>query len=217
MGLGGLRWAPAPRVSVAARAQGGGDDDEEGLRGGGSAACPLQQGDYSFTALSGPGCSRFLVRSMTASQQWRWVPPAWLRGCCSSLRRSPLIHEATDDGDFKIVVAHASGWRSWVVALPGAMIFLWSGAGEIHVSLADPDAVPPSCGTIPCWRASWESPDHCTLRVGGNPTVWSGQRRRVNCVSLLEGLFGARVLVGIGGDNPLQTSNPHLSPMHVWC
>ena len=43
------------------------------------------------------------------------------------------------------------------------------GAGEIPVSGTDPDAVPPSSGTIPPWRASWESPVHCILCTGGNP------------------------------------------------
>jgi hypothetical protein len=71
--------------------------------------------------------------------------------------------------------------------VPG--FFLWSGAGEIPVSLVDPDAVPPSCGTIPSWRASWESLT-TVLYVPGETLghVWSGQQRRVNGVFLLEGV-----------------------------
>jgi hypothetical protein len=34
--------------------------------------------------------------------------------------------------------------------------------------------------------------------------------------NIYKGLFGTRFLVGISGDN-IQTSNPHLSPIHVWC
>jgi hypothetical protein len=68
-----------------------------------------------------------------------------------------------------------------------AGVFCVTGAGEILVSLSDPDAVSSSGDTIPSWRASWDSHVHYTLctRETLGP-VWSGQQRRVDGVSLRE-------------------------------
>ena len=43
--------------------------------------------------------------------------------CASGVLAACRCHEAMDDGDFKIVVAHASGRRSWVVVLRCAGVF----------------------------------------------------------------------------------------------
>jgi hypothetical protein len=90
MGLGGPRWALAGWVLQRFGLAGGGGDDLAGSWDGGSTASALQHGSRCFTGPSGPGrasqglvCSRCCVRSVTASRRWRWVPPVWLRGCCS--------------------------------------------------------------------------------------------------------------------------------------
>ena len=151
---------------------------------GGSAACPLQQGGRSFTGTSRPGrasrglvCSGCSVRTMTASRRWRRVPHAWFRDCCPSPQQvclppvsrpyasvSKRLMMATTRSWWRTLVGAEAGW--WCSLVPE---FFVDGAGEIPVSWSDPDAVPPSSGTIPSWRASWEFPIHCTLRTGGNP------------------------------------------------
>ena len=103
--------------------------------------------------------------------------------------------EATDDDDCKIVVAHASGRQCWLVVLFCSRVFLWAGAGEIPVSWSDPDAMPPSSGTIPSWRASWESPVYYTLRTGGNPrTVGLGSSVVSTAFPFLKLLLGTVAL-----------------------
>ena len=75
-----------------------------------------------------------------------------------------------------------------MAVFPCAGFFLWTGAGEIPVSGSDPDAVPPSSGTIPSWRASW-NPTSTILYVPGETLgpVWSGQQHCVDGAFLLEG------------------------------
>ena len=121
----------------------------------------------------------------------------WIQAACQFL-------EATNDDDCKIVVAQVGGRRSWVVVLVGSRVFLWTGAGEIPVSWSDPDAVPPSCGTIPSWRALWESPVYYTLRTGGNPrTIGLGSSVVSTTFPFLKVLLGtvalrrAWIVVGI--------------------
>jgi hypothetical protein len=56
-----------------------------------------------------------------------------------------------------------------VVVLRYAVVFCVTGAGEILVTLSDPDTVSLSSDTIPSWRVSWDSPVHYTLCTEGNP------------------------------------------------
>jgi hypothetical protein len=98
------------------------------VRDGGSAASLLQHGGRSFTGPSGPGrasrglvCSRcyvpvndrlsgggggFLQRGCEAAV------PRPMMSCVFALQAACQCHEATDDGDYKIVVVHAGGWYS---------------------------------------------------------------------------------------------------------
>jgi hypothetical protein len=106
------------------------------------------------------GSSRMVVRLLflTVTMSRAFVVHATCQRC-----------KVNDDEDYKIVFAYAGGWRRWVVVLPCARFFAWTWAGEIPVNLFGPNVVPPSSGIIPSWRASWESPIHFTLQIGGNP------------------------------------------------
>jgi hypothetical protein len=117
--------------SAAAGLLDGRGDELEGSRDGGSAASATQQGGRSFTGSFGPGrirlglvCSRRLVRPLTASLHGGAVEEgsshvaarllflALTMSCVSTIQAAIQCHEVTDDGDFKIVVAQAGGWRS---------------------------------------------------------------------------------------------------------
>jgi hypothetical protein len=90
--------------------------------------------------------------------------------------------------DYKTVVARAGGRRSLVVVRRCARVFLWAGVGRNPCRLVRPGRGAVIGGTIPSWRASWEASVYFTLSAGGNPrTNWSGQQRRVDGASLLEG------------------------------
>jgi hypothetical protein len=106
---------------------GGGGDDLAGSQDGGSAASLLQHGDRSFTGpygpqsgLTGPGVLPLLcpvsdcLSAMEVGSSHVAARLLFLVStvsCISVVQAASQCHKETGDGDFKIMVAHASGWR----------------------------------------------------------------------------------------------------------
>jgi hypothetical protein len=130
-GLGRAQIGLSVLGSTAVGLLDGRGDELEGSQDGGSAASATHQGGQSFTGPFGPGqirlglvCSRCLVRSLTASLcggavevgsshvAARLLFLALTMSCASTIQAAVQCHKVTDDGDFKTVVAQASGWRS---------------------------------------------------------------------------------------------------------
>lgn len=101
-------------------------------------------------AYLGMVCLGYSVRSMTASRQWRWVPPTGCgaaslglaMSCVFVLQATCQCTRSNGVGEFKVMVAHVGWWRSWVVVLCCARVLCGQRSGEIHVGLSDPDVVP---------------------------------------------------------------------------
>ena len=99
-----------------------------------------------------------------------------------------MYQETTDDGDYKIMVAQAGGRRSWVVVLVRASVFCRRGWEKSLLA----DLILTRCRLrvapfLPGGRRG--SPMSNILYVPGETLgpIWSGQQRRVDGVSLLEG------------------------------
>jgi hypothetical protein len=94
-----------------------------GSRDSGSAANLLQHDSQSFTGLpglTGPGVLPLLrpvsdclsaVEVGSSRMATRLMFLVLMVSCISDVQAACQCHEATDDGDIKIVVAHAGGWR----------------------------------------------------------------------------------------------------------
>jgi hypothetical protein len=121
--------------------------------------------------------------------------PKWLRGypmfrrcrVSSPYRPRAIILEET-------VMVRAYGWRSLVVVLMCLRFFV--GGGREKSPLACPTMTRCRFPVIPFRpRERRGKPTSTLLRVGGNPrTIRSGQQRRVDGASLLEGVAWLWVL-----------------------
>jgi hypothetical protein len=99
---------------------GGGGDNLAGSRDGGTTASPLQHDSLCFVGLTGPGVLPLLcpvsdclsaVEVGSSRVAARLLFLVVTVSCISAVQAVGQCHEATDDGDSKIVVAYAGGWR----------------------------------------------------------------------------------------------------------
>ena len=108
--------------------------------------------------------------------------------CTFGVQAACQYHEATHEDDCKTVVAHAGGWRSWVVVFPCARIFCgWGREKSLSAGLTLTRCRRRVAPFLPGGRRG--NPLSTVSYVPGETLgpVWSGQQRRLDDVSLPEG------------------------------